>query len=35
MDFDDPKESPKVISGLADIDVVQRGREAAGTRETP
>jgi len=34
-DFGVPKKSPKVIHWLADCDSVQRGREAAGTRETP
>tara|TARA_B100001013_G_scaffold161066_1_gene96222 strand:+ start:305 stop:577 length:273 start_codon:yes stop_codon:yes gene_type:complete len=29
------RKSPKEIHGPADCDSVQRGREAAGTRETP
>jgi len=34
-DFGVPEKSSKVIHWLADCDSVQRGREAAGTRETP
>ena len=33
--FGDAKKSPKVNREVAYSDVVQRGREAAGTRETP
>jgi len=33
--FGVPEKSSKVILWLADCDSVQRGREAAGTRETP